>query len=438
MSGGIGCPAQSAKITAINVNGDRDSFLQLRHSSRNRIFTIRFVFALVATASLATGRGSAQVCPRGEINEAKLIARIEEAGEQFKQYLPDDPDNSGPPVDPNIIYRAAAVGGNGLIPALRRISKPEMPSDTIPGAAQVSLARLGDKKSLKELEHELDSRTTLGNPVMKLRRVANKKAVEILLNYYFAHASDPSRYEPVAADLGGDAMTGVVNALLDTVRYPPLDAAGSITGDPKIWATWWEQNKQKPIVLSISSDLDDPYLRCLARKVEWGFPEAILDLGSSGNVQAIPVLTAIAERGDKGSRVSGIDTMRGRAQTGLAKMGNEGEFRAILDELESPFSCVDAAIKMQFIGGRRAVEALMESLNGDKFLSQYPDYKNDGDHAPGLVFDHDEAITKALVNLVVSPPDTTGEPRSRKTWLDWWAMNRTIARFVIQPETTYE
>jgi hypothetical protein len=81
---------------------------------------------------------------------------------------------------------------------------------------------------------------------------------------------------------------------------------------------------------------------------------------------------------------------------------------------------------------------LIESLNGDQFLSQYPDYKNDEDYAPGLVFDHDEAITKALVNLVVSPPDTTGEPRSRETWLDWWAMNRTTARFVIQPGTTYE
>jgi hypothetical protein len=99
---------------------------------------------------------------------------------------------------------------------------------------------------------------------------------------------------------------------------------------------------------------------------------------------------------------------------------------------------VDAARKMQFIGGRKAVVALMESLNDENFLSGYPNYKNDGDHAPGLIFDHDEAIAKALVNLVASPPDTTGEPRSKKIWLDWWATNRNAAQFVKQLEITHE
>ena len=402
------------------------------------MFASHLVLALLAMVMLSAGGVSAQVCPRGKVNEAELIEKIRQVNRQFEQYRPNDPDNSGPPADADTIYRAAAVGGEALIPALRRISRPKMRPDSIPGAAQVSLARLGDKESLDQIAEELNGKTGSGNAPWKLGRVGNEKAVAILLNYFIAHGSDISRYQPVASDLGGDAMGGVVVALSSVVQDPPFDPSGSISGDPKIWTAWWEQNKGKPLALSISNDLQDAYLRCLARKVEWGFADAILDLGSSGNIQVIPTLLILARTGDKRSRVSGIDTVRGRAQSGLAKMGNEEEFQAIVDELESPFGCVDAARKMQFIGGRKAVVALMESLNDENFLSGYPNYKNDGDHAPGLIFDHDEAIAKALVNLVASPPDTTGEPRSKKIWLDWWATNRNAAQFVKQMEITHE
>jgi hypothetical protein len=46
-----------------------------------------------------------------------------------------------------VIYRLAAIGGDALIPALRRISKPGMPENDLPGAAQTSLARLGDEEA---------------------------------------------------------------------------------------------------------------------------------------------------------------------------------------------------------------------------------------------------------------------------------------------------
>jgi len=44
-----------------------------------------------------------------------------------------------------------------LIPALRRITKPGMAANTVPGAAQVSLAKLGDGQSLDQIEQELES-----------------------------------------------------------------------------------------------------------------------------------------------------------------------------------------------------------------------------------------------------------------------------------------
>jgi hypothetical protein len=183
-----------------------------------------------------------------------LIGKIRQANRQFEQ-CPNDPDNSGPPVNADIIYRAAAVGGEALIPALRRISRPKMRPDSIPGAAQVSLARLGDKESLDQIAEELNGKTGSGSAPWKLGRVGNEKAVAILLNYFIARGSDISRYQPVAPDLGGDAMGGVVVTLSSVVQDPPFDPSGSVSGDPKIWTAWWEQNKGKPLALSISNDL---------------------------------------------------------------------------------------------------------------------------------------------------------------------------------------
>jgi hypothetical protein len=87
---------------------------------------------------------SAQKCPAGKVNTSKLIANVTRAARQFERYRPDDPDNSGPPADADVIYRSAAIGGKALTPALRRIAKPGLAANTVPGAAQVSLAKLGD------------------------------------------------------------------------------------------------------------------------------------------------------------------------------------------------------------------------------------------------------------------------------------------------------
>jgi hypothetical protein len=129
--------------------------------------------------------------------------------------------------------------------------------------------------------------------------------------------------------------------------------------------------------------------------------------------------------------------VRGRAQAALAKLGDPDEFKAIADELESP-GCFDAVIKMQYIGGRKAVEALIESLKGTNFLSEYPDYKNDGRNAPRMKLGHDQAITNTLAKMVVAPPENTGKPGSRRMWLDWWVKNSETAQLIKQSYVTYE
>jgi hypothetical protein len=396
---------------------------------------MRRVFFL-AFFLLTAGRAFAQTCPRGEVNESELIAKIAEAGNQFAQFRLDDPNHSVPGPDRNIIYRLAAIGGDALIPSLRRISQPGMPENDIPGAAQTSLARLGDTEALEQLEQEMKETNHGGWATGKLLRAADDGAIAILMRFLAAHLTDNSLYVDMG-DYGSDVRYAIINGLAPALLNPPTEPSGVPTVTLDKWAAWWEQNKGKPLTLVISGDLQDPYLQCLARKFEWGFPEAILDLGAAGNSQAIPALRKLTLMGDQRLRASGINTVRGRAQAALAKLGDVDEFKAIADELESP-GCFDAVIKMEYIGGRKAAEALVESLKGTNFLSEYPDYKNDGRNAPRMKLGHDQAITNTLAKMVVSPPEISGKPGSKRMWLAWWAKNSESAQIVQQPYVAHE
>src|SRR5580704_7083845 len=109
-----------------------------------------------------------QHCSHGRIDLAKLAAGMEETK------------------DPNVILRSAAVAGPAVISVLRRISRPGMPLDTVPGAAQVSLAKLDDEKAMAELNEELTHRD-LRVIIPKLLFVANSKSIAMLLKFLNAH-----------------------------------------------------------------------------------------------------------------------------------------------------------------------------------------------------------------------------------------------------------
>lgn len=186
---------------------------------------------LLIVALLSGAPAFAQSCPRGEPNIAELNARVANAARQFQQYLPNDPDHSGPPVDSTIIYRAAAVGGKAMIPALRRIAKPGMSPETVPGEAQVALAKLGDHAVFDEIVHELEWGKGEGNPAQELGQVGSVEAVRVLLKYFYAHAADPGRFQS-HGDYGSDSMRGVVEALASFVRNPP-SFGGTVSSDAK-------------------------------------------------------------------------------------------------------------------------------------------------------------------------------------------------------------
>ncbi len=57
---------------------------------------------------------------------------------------------------PAVVLDIAARYGDLVVPALRKLSRPERPIESPEGAAQAALAKLGDKAALQELREELE------------------------------------------------------------------------------------------------------------------------------------------------------------------------------------------------------------------------------------------------------------------------------------------
>jgi hypothetical protein len=88
------------------------------------------------------------------------------------------------------IYRAAAIAGAELTPLLRRLSMPDMEAYSVPGAAQVSLAKIGDEVSLDEIKRELNN--LRGDSIRKLQLVGTREAISTLMILLEEHISDRS------------------------------------------------------------------------------------------------------------------------------------------------------------------------------------------------------------------------------------------------------
>jgi hypothetical protein len=200
--------------------------------------------------------------------------------------------------DPNVILRSAAIAGTAVMPVLRRLSKPEMHLDTVAGAAQVSLAKLGDEQAMIELDEELNGKPTFGGPTMaisKLLFVANGRAIKLLTTYLASHP------EPIMVgyevDNPYDLRRGLIVALSNMVEYADDSAYGKHPRSTEEWEDSWKHGKDTPIPLFLSIDLQNPYLGCLCRKIEWGFPMAMIDLAATGDPRIVPILLKLASIG---------------------------------------------------------------------------------------------------------------------------------------------
>src|SRR5580704_5724446 len=142
-----------------------------RITIRRRVARHLFVF-LLGSGSFLSSLAFAQHCPYGRVDVAALTAQMEHTK------------------DPNVILRSTAIAGQAVLPVLHRLSKPRMSLETVAGAAQVSLAKLGDKNAMTELIDELNRGRAFNPPssaIQMLLLVGNSKTITILLNYLAAH-----------------------------------------------------------------------------------------------------------------------------------------------------------------------------------------------------------------------------------------------------------
>ena len=357
----------------------------------NRTQDIGLVCA-VLMCWFCSARSWAQSCPHGPIDVAQLAAQIETTK------------------DPLVIRRAAAIGGQSLIPALRKVSTPGMSSETVQGAAQASLAKLGDEVAFVELEAELNGK--IGSPVWainKLLLVNSPKSISIIMAYLDAHRA------PIMLgceiDACYDDIPVIYGALADGIMNAPVQRNGKYKGD---WLLWWK--RETPLPFSISENLQEPYEQCLGRKLEWNFDMALVDLGGTGDQRAVPGIMRFGNIGYPLNEYLGPRAQypsyswlrHDYVETALAELGDARAFSMIAARTDIQ--------KLQIIGGKNAVEAL---INSKLF--------NTVSGGP---------LLKALSQMVQNPPlpsNTEPSEQNIRIWKDWWTKNKNTARFVKMP-----
>ncbi len=360
-----------------------------------------FVF-LLGSGSLFSSLAFAQHCPYGRVDVAALTAQMEQTK------------------NPNVILRSAAIAGQAVLPVLHHLSKQGMSLETVAGAAQVSLAKLGDENAMTELGDELNGGRAFNVPsiaIQKLLLVGNSKAITILLNYLAAHPAPV--WEGWQVDNPYDIRRGIIIGLADILEDAPIRKNGKYQGTIEDWVSWWKHGKLKPNPLSISGDFQEPYLRCLCRKIEWGFPMAIIDLGATGDARTVPIIHKLGTmgypfEGYAGTRAPYIWLRHDYIETALAAWGDAEAFAIIEHEVQTNAFQI-AILKLRVIGGKKAMTTLMDA-------NVNPDY--------GMF---NRALFKSLSEMVKNPPlpenaDPTAE--NRRAWGDWWAKNKDTARFV--------
>jgi hypothetical protein len=227
------------------------------------------------------------------------------------------------------------------------------------------------------------------------------------------------------------------------------------------WKDWWRDHKGERITVAPYESVSDPYLRCLARKVDWGFEQAILAIGDIGGEEAKSVLEKFPN-----SSNWGIPTIPGNLSEALAKLGDNQKWKNILEEWQHGSDFTDAVQKLQYIGGRESVGLFIDrfdQLSGraessakereqcvkglierqklgpgkktDKYIQDSFCQQNYENEMRSVQLQRVELLG-ALGHMVLDPPldaDAPPTPENIQKWKDWWLENKDSAEFVSTP-----
>jgi hypothetical protein len=384
--------------------------LHARSGSLRRVHDMTTMTKLAsALLVLPTAAGLSQRCAEHPDLPAltEQISRVFQAESEYRSTS----------FDQDIVYRACAVAGDDLRPALQRITDAWKSRGGVPAAARVCLARLGDTASFSSLRRELDTVRYANAALEHLIQVGTRSSTSVVLDFMERKQADTSRiiYTTDAAD------DPIIFALNHLAREIPSGPQFSYGRDPlpaiiRRWRDWWASDPANGQVLEIEKQVpNDPYMRCLARKAEWGFSGAVVDLSIRDTAHALTGL--FRELADKDPRLSST------ARTILAERGDEAEFERIAAALStSQYS--DAMASLEDIGTLRSVGALVRALDLDGF---YLDMKGTKlyDLEARRYWSRAFGVLARMVN--VPPVSATAPPNKENVarWKAWWANGPT-------------
>lgn len=397
---------------------------------------VTFVFILVLVLALPP-TASAQSCSNPGFDVREAVAR-------WVSYCTNrSSDRTG--------YAIAAVAGKRAIPYLRAALPHACVAQQV--EIEIALAKLGDDSALEALVQ--------GDKAIPqdFNIIGDGRAIVALMEEYQEHSSEPLRFN--AGDYVGtspraqilEAIYGLSIRLTDN----PFSTKPSWTLQDieRVWLKYWDTHKGKQIttVPPVYESVPDPYLRCLARVVDWGFTQPILEIADRGGPEAEAILRKwVPPPEDYG----GLSTSSGDLVLALAKLGDAQEFARIVSRPHSSWGFVQS---MEYIGARKSVEVLMGDLktpsevsaaNAAVFTACVQKYasagrwRKAGIHscqraAPGLAQQdraYQTSLLSALAHMVRdSPlaPDAGFTDENVQKWRAWWAKNKDTAQYIPNP-----
>lgn len=252
------------------------------------------------------------------------------------------------------------------------------------------------------------------------------------------------------------------------------------------WKTWLESHKWRTLSEPVYKPVSDPYLRCLARRVEWGYPDAILDIATFGGEAARPILNEFPRplAGEPmGARSlfpeivaqeEGIPRrdceIQGNLQAALGSLGDRqmlGQIAAEINEFPIRFEYFpyEGLRKLRFIGGRLAAQILVADLGAHNQMTQVAEQalatclhdSTPADASQELresikksceerdffweVRRYNGWVMDALSRMVKGPPLPAGTPATLEniqTWKVWWAKHKGSAEFIKPLRQSFE
>ncbi len=197
----------------------------------------------------------------------------------------------------DVILVQASVAGKLAIPVLREFAglpkHNECTSSTFDAAARTALAKLGDESAYAVIKKQWAQHRISSYPA-NIDFIGDDWALQTLVEYLIQHANDPRMIGligPSDAPFDGrDAMLAQIRGIARRhVVHDLPDADYSPSGIAQ-WKAWLGKYKGQHLSTPVFESVSDPYLQCFARRVEWGHPDAILDIATFGDRSAEAIL----------------------------------------------------------------------------------------------------------------------------------------------------